>query len=214
MNLGRVIPRFRELEHYGFIVATERGCLGVYGKGRAPRWRLTELAYMHEPPTRDFTRWKNGNHFQDRRAFQKAGTVSRGTQKQKPVPENKNTVFQKAGTLAFQKAGTLATKSVPESWSKEDVPSVPENGNKYILPSGVGRAGSSAEPVSHAPEAPSEAAPDAHPAPDERPASSPASERAPTARRSEQAGHDLTVDADDEITPADQLYLKRPWQLN
>jgi hypothetical protein len=34
-------------------------------------------------------------------------------------------------------------------------------------------------------------------------------------RRSERAGHDLTVDADrDEIVPFEDLHLKRPWQLN
>ena len=37
---------FRELEHYGFIVMTEAGCLGVNGKGKAPHWRLTEIGYM------------------------------------------------------------------------------------------------------------------------------------------------------------------------
>jgi len=34
---------FRELQHYGFIVMTDPGGLGVNGKGRAPHWRLTEL---------------------------------------------------------------------------------------------------------------------------------------------------------------------------
>src|SRR4051812_30028083 len=33
---------FRELQHYGFIVCTSRGSLGVDGKGKAPHWRLTE----------------------------------------------------------------------------------------------------------------------------------------------------------------------------
>jgi hypothetical protein len=41
---------FRELQHYGFIVKTTGGCLGVDGKGKAPHWRLTELGYMHERP--------------------------------------------------------------------------------------------------------------------------------------------------------------------
>jgi hypothetical protein len=48
---------FHELQHYGFIVMTEPGCLGVGGKGKAPHWRLTELGYMSDPPTRDFLRW-------------------------------------------------------------------------------------------------------------------------------------------------------------
>jgi hypothetical protein len=48
---------FRELEHYGFLVMVTPGNLGVNGKGHAPRWRLTELPYGGEPPTRDFARW-------------------------------------------------------------------------------------------------------------------------------------------------------------
>jgi hypothetical protein len=44
---------YRELQHYGFIVMTDPGCLGVDGRGNAPHWRLTELGYMKDPPTRD-----------------------------------------------------------------------------------------------------------------------------------------------------------------
>jgi hypothetical protein len=54
---------FRELQHYGFIVMTQPGRLGVEGKGKAPRWRLTELGYMRDFPTQDFLRW-NGVKFQ------------------------------------------------------------------------------------------------------------------------------------------------------
>jgi len=39
----QIIRWYRELQFYGFIVMTERGSLGLEGKGRAPRWRLTEL---------------------------------------------------------------------------------------------------------------------------------------------------------------------------
>jgi hypothetical protein len=55
----------RELEHYGFIVKTSPGCLGVDGRGKAPHWRLTELGYMRDPPTRDFDMW-DGTPFKDR----------------------------------------------------------------------------------------------------------------------------------------------------
>ena len=56
---------FKELEHYGFIVLTQHGSLGVDGKGQAPHWRLTELGAtsrassegLFEPPTNDFLRW-------------------------------------------------------------------------------------------------------------------------------------------------------------
>jgi hypothetical protein len=52
-----IVRSLRELQHYGFIVMTESGCLGVNGRGKAPHWRLTELGYMHEPPTKDFLKW-------------------------------------------------------------------------------------------------------------------------------------------------------------
>jgi len=48
---------FQELQHYGFAVMTEGGCLGVDGKGKAPHWRLTELGYLHDPPTKDYLKW-------------------------------------------------------------------------------------------------------------------------------------------------------------
>jgi hypothetical protein len=57
---------FRELQFYGFIVMTKGGSLGVEGKGKAPHWRLTELGYMNELPTRDFERW-TGAKFVDRK---------------------------------------------------------------------------------------------------------------------------------------------------
>ena len=44
---------FRELQHYGFIVMTNPGGLGVDGKGKAPHWRLTELGCIGSLPTRD-----------------------------------------------------------------------------------------------------------------------------------------------------------------
>jgi hypothetical protein len=56
---------FRELQFYGFIVMTSLGCLGVDGRGKAPHWRLTELGYMRDVPTRDFLKW-DGTRFKDR----------------------------------------------------------------------------------------------------------------------------------------------------
>jgi hypothetical protein len=49
-SLHQVGRWFRELQHYGFIVMTAGSCLGVDGKGRASKWRLTELGYMNDPP--------------------------------------------------------------------------------------------------------------------------------------------------------------------
>jgi hypothetical protein len=83
----------RELQHYGFIVMTEAGCLGVNGKGKAPHWRLTELGYMREPPTRDFLKW-DGEMFHEQKspAYYKRQERSlaklRRGQKQNPAPIN------------------------------------------------------------------------------------------------------------------------------
>jgi hypothetical protein len=81
----------RELQHYGFIVMTERGCLGVNGRGKAPHWRLTELGYMREPPTREFLKW-DGELFHEqksptyyKRQERNLAKLRRG-QKQNPVP--------------------------------------------------------------------------------------------------------------------------------
>jgi hypothetical protein len=67
---------FRELQHFGFIVLQTPGCLGVEGKGQAPRWRLTELGYMKELPTRDYARW-DGMAFVDQ-IKPRAGRAARG----------------------------------------------------------------------------------------------------------------------------------------
>jgi hypothetical protein len=56
LNKDIIARCFRELQYYGFIVMTSGGCLGVEGRGKAPHWRLTELGYMLDPPTRDFMR--------------------------------------------------------------------------------------------------------------------------------------------------------------
>jgi hypothetical protein len=62
-NVGRW---FRELQYYGFIVMVTPGHLGVEGRGKAPHWRLTELGYMADPPTKDFLRW-DGVPFQEQK---------------------------------------------------------------------------------------------------------------------------------------------------
>jgi len=66
---------YRELQHYGFIVLSQPGYLGVEGKGKAPRWRLTELGYMRDLPTRDYERW-DGTAFVDKKS--RAGKTARG----------------------------------------------------------------------------------------------------------------------------------------
>jgi hypothetical protein len=58
LNKNSVTVWFQELEHYGFIVKTSGGCLGVDGRGKAPHWRLTELGFMGDPPTKDYLSWR------------------------------------------------------------------------------------------------------------------------------------------------------------
>ena len=107
---------FRELEHYGFIVQTAGGCLGVEGVGKAPHWRLTEVGYMKEFPTKDFMRW-DGTKFERR-------VPSR---KQNPATESRSTLHRKAGALALRKAGAVNGTSAPESRCISAAPSAPES---------------------------------------------------------------------------------------
>jgi hypothetical protein len=67
---------YRELQHYGFIEMMSPGCLGLEGRGKAPRWRLTELGYMKELPTHDFMRW-DGTPFKDEKTDSRAGKPAR-----------------------------------------------------------------------------------------------------------------------------------------
>jgi len=74
---------YRELQHYGFIVMTSPGHLGVDGRGKAPCWRLTELEAFGGRngatwmlPTKDFNRW-DGSKFRDDR-----GAVKRERERQ------------------------------------------------------------------------------------------------------------------------------------
>jgi hypothetical protein len=59
---------FRELQHYGFIAKTQDGYLGTEGRGRAPHWRLTEVSYMRDLPTRDFLKWGGEKYRRQTRA--------------------------------------------------------------------------------------------------------------------------------------------------
>jgi hypothetical protein len=83
---------FRELQHYGLIVQTEAGCLGADGKGKAPRWRLTELEASGGRngntwmlPTKDYLKW-DGTKFKDDQGAVKRTRKWRHTKKQNPGP--------------------------------------------------------------------------------------------------------------------------------
>lgn len=49
---------FHELDEHGFIRKTAAAFLGLDGKGTATRWRLTELGWKGDQPTREFKDWK------------------------------------------------------------------------------------------------------------------------------------------------------------
>ena len=91
-----VLRWFRELEHYGFIVMTTGGCLGVDGDGIAPHWRITECPTFDAKgnqiaPTRDFERG-------DRELFtDPQKTKSRIPRGHTPCPKGSHTDNQKPG---------------------------------------------------------------------------------------------------------------------
>jgi hypothetical protein len=126
---------FRELQHYGFIVMTEPGCLGVDGKGKAPHWRLTEVGYMRDPPTRDFMRW-NGGRFSK---HWPGGDDKKP--KQNPAPENRSTPLQKTGAPLLQKTRAVRGKPAPENRSIQAPPPAPENRSISRVPSTGAAAG-------------------------------------------------------------------------
>jgi hypothetical protein len=106
----QVVRWFKELQHFGFIVMTSAGCLGVDGKGKAPHWRLTELGSRgvdgsHEPPTRDFTRWNGQKFHANNTTFEK----------QNPVAESRNGVLRKAETLSPRSVVESRNIGTPQS---------------------------------------------------------------------------------------------------
>ncbi|QIG48808.1 hypothetical protein G5V57_14370 [Nordella sp. HKS 07] len=49
---------FRELQDHGFIRQTQGAFLGTDGHASATYWRLTEIGYRGERPTRDYQQWE------------------------------------------------------------------------------------------------------------------------------------------------------------
>ena len=100
-STNQIARWFRELQHFGFIVQTKGGCLGVYGKGTAPRWRLTECSHQNDPPTRDFTQW-SGQAFSDseratRKKADRKKSESRNGKPLHPVTETGDTPVTETG---------------------------------------------------------------------------------------------------------------------
>ena len=115
----KIAESFKELQHYGFIVLAQHGCLGVEGKGKSPHWRLTELGTtskmssdgLPEAPTRDFLRW-DGVVFERRRRKRTPGSY--GCKKQNPSMDVENTPIWTGVTPAIR------TWRTPQSQSDMD----------------------------------------------------------------------------------------------
>src|SRR5215813_12174368 len=75
------VKMLRQLQHYGFIVKTANGYLGVNGKGIDTQWRLTDEPYQGQPATLDFKRW-DGTLFEEKPGSKK--TESRTARKYRP----------------------------------------------------------------------------------------------------------------------------------
>ena len=88
---GQIARWYEELQYYGFIVMTTPGSLGVEGKGKAPHWRLTELGYLGEFPTRDYEKW-DGKSFRanNSQKFGNQKTESRSGKPIQGVPESQH----------------------------------------------------------------------------------------------------------------------------
>jgi hypothetical protein len=117
---------FREIQHYGFGVITSGACLGVDGKGKAPRWRLTELGYRTDPPTRDFLRW-GGVPFQSPKNRIPSGNFGQGV--------------RKIRTVVSEKPGQSTTE-VSEGFGHRRGHARPKNPDITSLTTGMARAGS------------------------------------------------------------------------
>jgi hypothetical protein len=115
----QIVRWFRELQHYGFIVQTSAGYLGVDGHGKAPHWRLTELGSRAadgtlDLPTRDFLQW-SGDRFRPR------------TQKQNPDAENRITPMRKSASPVMRKSASPEPQSDAENRCIETPKSDAEN---------------------------------------------------------------------------------------
>lgn len=125
----KIAEWFNELEHYGFIVLAQHGCLGVEGRGKSPHWRLTELGTtsrtsadgLPEAPTRDFLKW-DGVVFESYRDARTPGSY--GCTKQNPVTDGGYTPLPTGVTVALPTGVTPKSQSVTDGVHIESVEGV------------------------------------------------------------------------------------------
>ena len=126
---------FRELQHCGFIVMTNPGHLGVEGRGKAPHWRLTEIGYRTDPPTKDFLRW-DGTAFTDQK-------------KQNPGPPVWSSVDHPVGPVVDHPSGPPRRPTGPPVRSICADPGGPPVRSISSLTTWEGRAGSVVAAIGH-----------------------------------------------------------------
>ena len=104
---------FKDLIKHGFIVATAGGFLGTEGKGTATYWRLTELGFNGEQPTRDYKDWPD---LKNKTLYAKCGQTDR-----------------KIRTPCMQNADRCPENA--DSFGPNSPAACPENADISILPS-------------------------------------------------------------------------------
>jgi hypothetical protein len=118
---NQIVRWYRELQHYGFIVLQTAGVLGVEGRGQAPRWRLTELGYMRDPPTRDFLCW-------DGKRFKKSQPHAPTTKTESRARFRAHPALESAHTPALENAPTkseLRWKTRTKEWAMSALENAP-----------------------------------------------------------------------------------------
>ena len=105
---------YRELQHFGFIVMTDPGGLGVEGKGKAPHFRLTEAEWPGGRngntwmlPTKDYLRW-DGTPFQDDR-----GAVSRARKRKQNPGVQMHPISDAPGGVQMHPISRVTTMIAP-----------------------------------------------------------------------------------------------------
>jgi hypothetical protein len=135
---------YRELEHYGFLVKTEAGSLGVDGKGKAPHWRITDMPTrakdgLRVDATQDFLCW-------DGVVFEPHVRPSRRWN-----PGKRGTIKNKRGTIKKQNPG----RHVPTTVDGTSLPVVDgtflppqRKSGSDVTPISGQRSGSDVTPIS------------------------------------------------------------------
>jgi hypothetical protein len=122
-DTNQITRWFRELKHYGFIVQTKPGFLGLDGAGRAPHWRLTECGYMKEHPTQDYLHW-DGTPFKPPQP-----------RKQNPVRETTDAHVREKGDTVVRESTDVGVKRRPRKHGHADKQSVRETTDISSIPS-------------------------------------------------------------------------------